>query len=132
MEYVLNVKLFIIKNICDIVIFVYKIGESLLDSTIRPYILAAVCDDFANTATEMKRDWFINAESIQPSVSYSCGCHLIQRSSTFFIDKHLPNDNSTSFFCSQSGYSNNLMVSYVCCEMIHSINWYYLSVLISS
>ena len=32
--------------VCDIIIFLYKIGEALLDATIRPYIITAVCADF--------------------------------------------------------------------------------------
>ena len=31
--------------VCDVVIFLYKIGEALLDATIRPYIVTAVCND---------------------------------------------------------------------------------------
>ncbi|KAK7455713.1 hypothetical protein BaRGS_00039453 [Batillaria attramentaria] len=31
--------------VCDLVIFLFKVGESLLDATIRPYVVSAVCSD---------------------------------------------------------------------------------------
>ncbi|XP_076434745.1 proton-coupled folate transporter-like [Babylonia areolata] len=31
--------------VCDVVIFLYKVGEALLDATVRPYIVSAVCRD---------------------------------------------------------------------------------------
>ena len=35
--------------VCDIIIFLFKAGEALLDSTIRPYIITVVCSDiFSN------------------------------------------------------------------------------------
>ncbi|KAL8610819.1 hypothetical protein ACOMHN_056674 [Nucella lapillus] len=43
--------------ICDIVIFLYKIGEALLDSSIRPYISTVVCSDmFDNFAGQEDYD----------------------------------------------------------------------------
>ncbi|KAK7087292.1 proton-coupled folate transporter-like [Littorina saxatilis] len=40
-----NARSFLREFVCDIVIFLYKIGESLLDATIRPYTITAVCRD---------------------------------------------------------------------------------------
>ena len=41
-----NLRTLLREFVCDIIIFLYKIGEALLDATIRPYIITAVCNDF--------------------------------------------------------------------------------------
>ena len=43
-----NFQAFLREFVCDFVICFYKIGEALLDTTIRPYVISAVCGDLFN------------------------------------------------------------------------------------
>ncbi|KAL8576088.1 hypothetical protein ACOMHN_001438 [Nucella lapillus] len=43
--------------VCDLVIFLYKVGEALLDATVRPYIVSAVCRDLYDTRPAPLASW---------------------------------------------------------------------------
>lgn len=51
--------------LAEIVFFLYKTGEAMLDATVRPFVIDAVCQDMADDIVIISQDWTEQLELFQ-------------------------------------------------------------------